>query len=234
MNRLRLLLTGATLLLTGVFTSEAQTTIKVYTPGNRVTTLETGVKYMIYNTCYNDTQDRTGFISSKSAGGFGHTGDSHPRPAAFKTTSESYLWTLSEGTDNAGYYLFSVGLNKYASATGTYTDAASNQVFIQNYATTQAPKPDGNIYSLNADGTNKTLISNLTESSGVYSISQTLSGNSNCWNGNTGSWATWSNAHPYAFYTVAETTVTLAANYPVPGKTYYIYCDNNTSQYFYN
>ena len=234
MNRLRLLLTGATLLLTGVLTSEAQTTIKVYTPGNRVTTLETGVKYMIYNTCYNDTQDRTGFISSKSAGGFGHTGDSHPRPAAFKTTSESYLWTLSEGTDNAGYYLFSVGLNKYASATGTYTDAASNQVFIQNYATTQAPKPDGNIYSLNADGTNKTLISNLTESSGVYSISQTLSGNSNCWNGNTGSWATWSNAHPYAFYTVAETTVTLAANYPVPGKTYYIYCDNNTSQYFYN
>lgn len=234
MNRLRLFLTGATLLLTGVLTSEAQTTIKVYTPSERVTTLETGVKYMIYNTCYNGDQDRTGFISSKSAGGFGHTGESHPRPAAFKTTSESYLWTLSAGTDNAGYYLFSVGLNKYASATGTYTDAASNQVFIQDYATTQAPKPDGNIYSLNADGTNKTLISNLTESSGVYSISQTLSGSSNCWNGNTGSWVTWSNAHPYAFYTVAETTVTLAANYPVPGKTYYIYCDNNTSQYFYN
>ena len=234
MNRLRLFLTGATLLLTGVLTSEAQTTIKIYAPSERVTTLKTGEMYMIYNTCYNDTQDRTGFISSNSAGGFGHTGDSHPRPAAFKTTSESYLWTLSAGTDNAGYYLFSVGLNKYASATGTYTDAASNQVFIQDYATTQAPKPDGNIYSLNADGTNKTLISNLTESSGVYSISQTLSGNSNCWNGNTASWVTWSNAHPYAFYTVAETTVTLAANYPVPGKTYYIYCDNDTRQYFYN
>ena len=234
MNRLRLLLAGATLLLTGVLTSEAQTTIKVYTPSERVTTLETGVKYMIYNTCYNDTQDRTGFISSNSAGGFGHTGDSHPRPAAFKTTSESYLWTLSTGPDAAGYYLFSVGLNKYASATGTYTDAASSQVFIQNYATTQAPKPDGNVYSLNADGTNKTLISNLTESSGVFSISQTLSGDSNCWNGNPGAWATWSSCHPYAFYKVNETTVTLAANYPVPGKTYYIYCDNNTSQYFYN
>ena len=234
MNRLRLFLTGATLLLTGVLTSEAQTTIKIYAPSERVTTLKTGEMYMIYNTCYNDTQDRTGFISSNSAGGFGHTGDSHPRPAAFKTTSESYLWTLSAGPDAAGYYLFSVGLNKYASATGTYTDAASSQVFIQNYATTQAPKPDGNIYSLNADGTDKTLISNLTESSGVYSISQTLSGNSNCWNGNTGSWVTWSNAHPYAFYTVAETTVTLAANYPVPGKTYYIYCDNDTRQYFYN
>ena len=234
MNRLRLLLAGATLLLTGVLTSEAQTTIKVYTPSERVTTLETGVKYMIYNTCYNGNQDRTGFISSNSSGGFGHTGESHPRPAAFKTTSESYLWTLRAGTDNAGYYLHSVALNKYASATGTYTDAASNQVFIQNYATTLAPKPDGSVYSLNADGTTKTLISNLTESSGVFSISQTLSGTSNCWNGNTGSWATWSNAHPYAFYKVAETTVELAANYPVPGKTYYIYCDNNTSQYFYN
>ena len=91
MNRLRLFLTGATLLLTGVLTSEAQTTIKVYTPSERVTTLETGVKYMIYNTCYNGNQDRTGFISSNSSGGFGHTCDSHPRPAAFKTTSESYL-----------------------------------------------------------------------------------------------------------------------------------------------
>ncbi len=234
MNRLRLLLTGATLLLTGVLTSEAQTTIKVYTPSERVTTLEPDVKYMIYNTCYNGDQDRTGFISSNSSGGFGHTGESHPRPAAFKTTSESYLWTLRAGTDNAGYYLHSVALNKYASATGTYTDAASNQVFIQDYATTQAPKPDGSVYSLNADGTNKTPISNLTASSGVFSISQTLSGNSNCWNGNTGSWATWSSCHPYAFYKVNETEVTLAANYPVPGKTYYIYCDNNTSQYFYN
>ena len=153
MNRLRLLLAGATLLLTGVLTSVAQTTFTYYQPGERVTTLETGVKYMIYNTCYNDNQDRTGFISSKSAGGFGHTGDSHPRPAAFKTTSESYLWTLSAGTDNAGYYLFSVGLNKYASATGTYTDAASSQVFIQDYATSQAPKPDGTIYSLQHNGT---------------------------------------------------------------------------------
>lgn len=241
MNRLRLFLTGATLLLTGVLTSEAQTTIKVYTPGDRVTTLETGVKYMIYNTCYNDTQDRTGFISSNSAEGFGHTGDSHPRPAAFKTTSESYLWTLSAGTDNAGYYLFSVGLNKYASATGTYTDAASNQVFIQDFSTSQAPKPTGNVYSLGADGSTKTLISNLTASSGVWTICGTSvtsngqsNGNGDCWNGNPSSWARWSSCHPYAFYKVNEVEVTLAANYPVPGKTYYIFCDNDTRQYFYN
>ena len=243
MNRLRLFLTGATLLLTGVLTSEAQTTIKVYTPRERVTTLETGVKYMIYNTCYNGNQDRTGFISSNSSGGFGHTGDSHPRPAAFKTDSESYLWTLTKGTDatGPGYYLHSVALDKYASATGTYTDAASSQVFIQDYATSQAPKPDGNIYSLNADGTNKTLISNLTDESGVWTICGTSvtsngqsNGNGDCWNGNASSWAKWSSCHPYAFYKVNETTVTLAANYPVPGKTYYIYCDNNTSQYFYN
>ena len=237
MNRLRLFLTGATLLLTGVLTSEAQTTFTYYQPGERVTTLETGVKYMIYNTCYDGNQDRTGFISSKSAGGFGHTGDSHPRPAAFKTDSQAYLWTLANGTDpsGSGYYLHSVALDKYASATGVYTDAASSQVFIQDYATTQAPKPNGdNVYTLGTDGTTKTLITNLTASSGVWSISETLSGSSNCWNGNTGSWAKWSNCHPYAFYKVNETVVTLAANYPVPGKTYYIYCDNNTSQYFYN
>lgn len=239
MNRLRLFLTGATLLLTGVLTSEAQTTIKVYTPSERVTTLETGVKYMIYNTCYNGNEDRTGFISSNSSGGFGHTGDSHPRPAAFSTTSESYLWTLSTETDDAGYYLYSVGLNKYASATGTYTDAASNQVFIQDFSTSQAPKPTGNVYSLGADGSTKTLISNLTESSGVWTICGTSvtsngqsNGNGDCWNGNASSWAKWSSCHPYAFYKVNE--VTLAANYPVPGKTYYIFCDNDTRQYFYN
>lgn len=244
MNRLRLLLAGATLLLTGVLTSVAQTTtLTYYQPGERVTTLEAGVTYMIYNTCYNGDQDRTGFISSNSSGGFGHTGDSHPRPAAFKTQSQAYLWKLTAGTDpsGSGYYLYSVALNKYASATGTYTDAASNQVFIQDYATTQAPKPGDNVSSLNADGTTKTLISNLTAESGVWTIcgtSVTSNGQSNgsgdCWNGNTGSWARWSSCHPYAFYKVNETTVELAANYPVPGKTYYIYCDNNTSQYFYN
>lgn len=244
MNRLRLFLAGATLLLTGVLTSVAQTTtLTYYQPGERVTTLEAGVTYMIYNTCYNGDQDRTGFISSNSSGGFGHTGDSHPRPAAFKTQSQAYLWKLTAGTDpsGSGYYLYSVALNKYASATGTYTDAASNQVFIQDYATTQAPKPGGNVSSLNADGTTKTLISNLTAESGVWTIcgtSVTSNGQSNgsgdCWNGNTGSWARWSSCHPYAFYKVNETTVELAANYPVPGKTYYIYCDNNTSQYFYN
>lgn len=243
MNRLRLLLTGATLLLTGVLTSVAQTTFTYYQPGERVTTLETGVKYMIYNTCYDGNQDRTGFISSNSSGGFGHTGESHPRPAAFKTDSESYLWTLTKGTDatGPGYYLHSVALDKYASATGTYTDAASSQVFIQDYATSQAPKPDGTIYSLKHNGTDKTLITSLTASSGVWTIcgtSVTSNGQSNgsgdCWNGNASSWAKWSSCHPYAFYKVNETTVTLAANYPVPGKTYYIYCDNNTSQYFYN
>ncbi|MDY5767454.1 MAG: sialidase family protein [Alloprevotella sp.] len=234
MNKLRLLLASATLLLTGVLTSVAQRTFTIYQPGERVTELRTGVKYMIYNTCYNGTQDRTGFISSNSAGGFGHTGDSHPRPAAFKTLSEAYLWTLSAGTDASGYYLHSEALNKYASAAGAYTDASTNQVFIQDYATTQSPKPDGKIYSLGADGTTKTLITNLTAPSGAWSISQTLSGTSNCWNGNVDSWVTWSNAHPYAFYTVTENSVTLADNYPLPGKTYYIYCDNDQRQYFYN
>lgn len=241
MNKLRLLLAGATLLLTGVLTSVAQTTFTVYQPGERVTKLQTGVKYMIYNTCYSDNQDRTGFISSNSAGGFGHTGDSHPRPAAFKTTSEAYLWTLSAGTEASGYYLHSEALNKYASAAGAYTDAGTNQVFIQDYATSQAPKPNGTVYSLGADGTTKTALSALTESSGVWTICGTgvtsngqSNGNGDCWNGNVSSWAKWSSCHPYAFYTVNEVSVTLAANYPVPGKTYYIYCDNNQRQYFYN
>ena len=41
-------------------------------------------------------------------------------------------------------------------------------------------------------------------------------------------------AGSYAFYEVEEDAVMLSDAFPLPGKTYYIYCDNDTRQYFYN
>ena len=96
MKNMRLILAGALLFLSGIFSAVAQTNWTGYRPTDRATTLEDGVTYMIYNTAFNDAQDRTGFISS-AASGFGHTGDAHPKPSAFSTVSNTYLWKVTSG-----------------------------------------------------------------------------------------------------------------------------------------
>ena len=77
MKNMRLILAGTLLFLSGFSSAVAQTTLTGYRPTERVTALEDGATYMIYNTAFNGTEDRTGFISSASSG-FGHTGDAHP------------------------------------------------------------------------------------------------------------------------------------------------------------
>ena len=241
MKNMRLILAGTLLFLSGFSSAVAQTTLTGYRPTERVTALEDGVTYMIYNTAFNNgTQDRTGFISS-AASGFGHTGDAHPKPSAFSTVSNTYLWKVTKGSADHSYYFQSVATGKYASATGTYTDAAQNLIYVQDWATSSCPKPSGTTFkSENHDGST-TLTSELTEVSGVWTIcgtSVSSNGQSNesgdCWNGTTSGWTKWGASHPFAFYKVAETNVVIPANIPVPGKTYYIYCDNDTRQYFYN
>ena len=240
MKILRFFLGGTLLFLLGVSPAQAQTTWTGYRPTNRATTLENDVTYMIYNTAFNGTEDRTGFISSASSG-FGHTGEAHPKPSAFSTESNTYLWTVTKGSADHSYYFQSVATGKYASATGTYTDAAQNLIYVQDWATSSCPKPGGtNFKSENHNGST-TLASALTEGSGVWTICGTSvssngqsGSNGDCWNGNPSTWARWGVSHPFAFYKVEETNVTIPANIPVPGKTYYIYCDNDTRQYFYN
>lgn len=240
MKNLRLFLAGALLSLSGFSSAVAQTTLTSYRPTERVTALEDGATYMIYNTAFNGTEDRTGFISSASSG-FGHTGAAHPKPASFSTLSNTYLWKVTKGSADHSYYFQSVATGKYASATGTYTDAAQNLIYVQDWSTSSCPKPTGTTFkSENHDGTT-TLASGLTAGSGVWTICGTSvssngqsQGSGDCWNGNPATWARWGVSHPFAFYKVETTSVELAANIPAPGKTYYIYCDNDTRQYFYN
>lgn len=240
MKNMRLILAGTLLSLLGVFSAVAQTNLTGYRPTERATALEDGTTYMIYNTAFNDAEDRTGFINS-AASGFGHTGDAHPKPSAFSTMSNTYLWKVTKGSADHSYYFQSVATGKYASATGTYTDAAQNLIYVQDWSTSSCPKPSGTTFkSENHDGTT-TLASGLTAGSGVWTICGTSvssngqsGSNGDCWNGNPSTWARWGVSHPFAFYKVEETNVTIPANIPVPGKTYYIYCDNDTRQYFYN
>ena len=90
----------------------ASVAVKVYTPGKRATTLEAGKKYMIYNTCFNGNEDRTGFLYDNGSG-LGHTGAPKVKPSALKTTLDAYLWEV-ETTDEEGKYYLKAADGGYA------------------------------------------------------------------------------------------------------------------------
>ncbi len=219
------------------FTKRRSVAVKVYTPGARVTTLEPGKKYFIYNTTFNGSTSRTGFI--KNAGTeLGHSGSSI-KPTNFKTTDEGYIWTVEVvNAENNEYYIKSSN-GKYASAaTKATTNTTGQLIYIQDFATSKSSIDSAakeSHSSENADGT-KTTWKDLAAGNGVFTISGSKEGNSgnNCWNGNAGSFALYRNCHSYAFYEVNEDAVLLSDKFPLPGHTYYIYCDNDTRQYFYN
>ena len=204
------------------FTKRRSVAVKVYTPGARVTTLEPGKKYFIYDTAINGTQDRTGFLFDNGSG-MGHTKKKPFGDNSLKTTNESYLWEVV-ATETEGQYYIKAADGGYVNASGK-TDNASAQI-LNIIAWSESDKK-GDANSENADGS---TTSNANIGSDVFTI---YNGNT-CWNGETNSFVTWSNAHPYAFYEIEEESVLLSDASPLPGHTYYIYCDNDKRQYFYN
>ena len=205
-----------------VVDEEIENVVKVYIPGDRVTTLEAGKKYFIYDTAINGNQDRTGFLFDNGSG-MGHTKKKPFGDNILKTTNEAYWWEVV-ATESAGQYYIKAADGGYVNASGK-TDNASGQIL--NIIPWPESSKKGDANSENTDGT---TTANANIGSDVFTI---YNGNT-CWNGETGSFTTWSNCHPYAFYEIKEAEVTLGDEFPKPGKTYYIYCDNDTRQYFYN
>ena len=206
------------------FTKQRAVAVKVYAPGKRATTLEAGKKYMIYNTAFNNgTEDRTGFLFDNGAG-MGHTKKKPFGANVFNTTNEAYLWEVVP-TDEAGKYNLIAADGGYVSANGKTDNASAQVIYIQPWTTSTATKSA--VSSEDAEGT---VVANANIGADVFTVNN---GNT-CWNGNAGSFATWSDAHPFAFYEVEEVEVMLSDAFPKPGKTYYIYCVNDTRQYFYN
>ena len=205
-----------------VVDEEIENVVKVYIPGDRVTTLEAGKKYFIYDTAINGSQDRTGFLFDNGSG-MGHTKKKPFGDNILKTTNDAYRWEVV-ATESAGQYYIKAADGGYVDASGK-TDNASGKILNIIPWSESSKKGDAN--SENTDGT---TTANANIGSDVFTI---YNGNT-CWNGETGSFTTWSNCHPYAFYEIKESEVTLGDAYPKPGKTYYIYCDNDNRQYFYN
>ncbi len=211
------------------FTKQRAVAVKVYAPGQRATTLEAGKKYMIYNTCFNGNEDRTGFLYDNGSG-LGHTGSPKVKPSALKTTLDAYLWEV-ETTDEAGKFYLKAADGGYVNATGKTDNATAQVLYIQNWNTSTATKA-----GVKSEGEDGTVVENANIGGDVFTISGTKVGNTgyDCWNGNPNTFAKWESAHPFAFYEVEEVEVMLSDAFPKPGKTYYIYCDNDTRQYFYN
>ena len=200
-----------------------------YRPTTRATTLESGKKYMIYNTAFNGDEDRTGFMYDNGSG-IGHSGAPKKKPATFKNINEAYLWEI-ETTDEEGKYYLKAADGGYVNATGKTDNAEPVALYIQPWSTSKTTKA-----GVKSEAADATVTENANIGADVFTIGGTKEGNTgkDCWNGNPNTFSNWESAHPYAFYEVEESSVIRPVGSPTPGKTYYIYCANDTRQYFYN
>lgn len=203
-------------------------TVPVYRPTTRATTLEAGKKYFIYNTAFNGDEDRTGFLYDNGSN-LGHTGSPKKKPSALVAT-DKFLWEVV-ATDEEGKYYLRAADGGYVNATGKTDNANPVALYILPWTTSTTDK--AGVKSEAADGI---VLENANIGADVFTIGGTKSGHSgqDCWNGNANTFSAWESAHPYAFYEYEEDEVALPEGYPVPGHTYYIYCDNDTRQYFHN
>ena len=178
---------------------------QVYVPGERVSTIEENTKYFIFNTTYTPDgapyDKRWGFVfydgEVKTYGG--------AVPEEFNTNDANYLFTFSNNGDET-WTLSSVGQEMEVGYTFTFTPWMEADESIK-----------GNAQVRNDDGT-FTENANISEENKVWVISNG-EGDRPYWNGNNwttvgaNSFALWSNAHPYAIYTVIEKyTVTVLYN----------------------
>ncbi len=192
------------LLLLFVGGAWAKTT--TYAPGSRVSTIEAGQQYFIFNTAMNGTQARYGFYYAGSSSALYCK---QILPSNFSTGDQKYYWTVEDG-GNGLFYFKNV-------STGTYINASQRKLGsatawkVEEWTTSTASKAGVNSIAENGSTIPN---ANISSSDKVFTVTNpSASGNSVAWNGNdTGSGessmpALWASAHPYAFYTVEEVTV---------------------------
>ncbi len=170
-----------------------------YAPvATRVSSLEAGKQYFIFNTCFNSNVDLTGFLQ-QSESGFGSYAKKYP--ANFITDDKAFLWTLEEGSQADCWYIRNVGSGTYADTKGKTDNTSPADVMITDFSTSAFKK--GGTRSRNDDGT-LTAFASLTPANHVWMIGN---GGQDMWSGHSGtSFLTWDSGQPYAFYEVREIT----------------------------
>lgn len=178
-----------------------------YKPGERKTSFAQGEKMFIYNTCFDNTQDRTGFYRYNSASSTVQLVKQKPFASSEKYRYDcdgTSIWTIASvvnvGSEDDPIYKMSI--KNSADQYLTFNMGYSNEeqfVYVRSWANTASNKRAG-VKSEAADGT---IIANanIADSHKVWTVSQNEDGSTgDFWNGNESSVAKWESSHPFAFY----------------------------------
>ena len=175
------------------------TSIEGYCPVSRVSAIETGKEYMIYNSAWSagSYSDRWGFVyDNDKIAIYGRS-----VPESFVASSSTYLWTF-EDAGNGKYYVKNVGTGRYA-GTGTTMSTTLVAYTIANFVDC----PNKNVAGSRSDDGTRIDVGNITTADNLFYIYN----GEKYWNGddywmwtNPGhdGFTTWSSAHPYAIYEV--------------------------------
>lgn len=216
MRKTILLLTMLFCVVGGLSVSAQTVTVTHYKPGARKASFSENDLVFIYNTA-RDGYDRRGFLS-KSGNSLGLIKDSPLSSASnfhLVKASDLSVWkvvtavTVNDATngDFIKLSLKSVSTDTYLGHDGSTNNSTEQFLYLQEWSVSSASKGSAN--SEKEDGT-IVAFSELTSSDNVFSvakatnISSSSKDNSNYWNGNSGSFTRWQNAHPYAFYAVED------------------------------
>ncbi len=162
-------------------------------PGKRVATLEDGKQYFVFNTAIDGTQDRTGFLNGNGSG-FGLDKTRPSELVLTKNAESSYLWTVKASATEGAYNIMTYD-GKYINLSG----AASATPVDLNIEEFSASSKKAGANSLAEDGETVVANAEVTADNHVWAVS---GADGMCWNGNPETFATWLNAHPFAFYEV--------------------------------
>ena len=99
-----------------------------YRPTTRAKALVSDRKYMIYNTAFDGTEDRTGFLYDNGSA-LGHSGSPKKKPADYRALDNA-LWEVI-GTDEEGKYYLRAADGGYVNATGKTDNQSPVALYIQ-------------------------------------------------------------------------------------------------------
>lgn len=187
----------------GVTTAGAQ----ICKPTVRATNLKNGETYMLYNTAFNNNEDRTGFLYDNGSE-ITHSGLPKKKPYNPLLLDKRYLWEIVSTGGACEYHLKSISNKSYVGTDGSTNNSEPQNLYIQPWKDTQAPT--AGVRSEASDGTiieasNSGNFDNVFTICGTGLTSNGLSnGGGDCWNGNPNQWVKWGSSHPWAFYETEE------------------------------
>lgn len=201
----KITLLGALLVSTAM---QAQT---FYWPGTRVSELTSGTQYFIYNTAVDG--DRSWFLFSDGSA----LKATNVNPKDFVTTEDKYIFTVNKpASSQSANHWYMNSVDGIVGIGGQTNNTEVRDLYITRwFGNNDITKGTAMSEDENGDPQNPNEVDTK-----VFAITKKEGANTDksedyAWNGNKASdqtqWTRWSDAHPYAFYTVESNDVDPAA-----------------------